>query len=167
MATTSDPAYDTGVSAAPDLVVAHSQGAILTTALLALRRLGDMERPHPALGYVLNGVAWPNPMTNDLEALRLPQRKMSLSTSSQPPRVLMIVGRRDAMNPPEQATRVRDALTRAGFDVTFLQHDGGHAVPVGSVSNAVDDSQSDDGDKRSPCEDDETMAEIMSWLQEG
>jgi predicted esterase len=40
-----------------DLVVGHSQGAILATALLALGKIPQ----HPRGGYILNGVAWPNP----------------------------------------------------------------------------------------------------------
>lgn len=101
-----------------DLVVGHSQGAILVAALLAL---GEISSPHPRLGYILNGVAWPNPYTDQLEALRV---------NAPQPRVLIIVGDRDQINRPEQAARVAAALRKAGCFVTTLPHPGGHAVPV-------------------------------------
>ena len=83
-----------------DLVVGHSQGAILATALLAV----DPQVAQPSLGYILNGVAWPNPFTKELEA---PSFK---STA----RVLLLVGLEDDINRPEQAFRVQEALERAG-----------------------------------------------------
>jgi predicted esterase len=97
-----------------DLVVGHSQGAILTTALLALNKIPR----HPPRGYILNGVAWPNPYTKELESLQLQES------------VLMIVGATDEMNPPKQAMRVKSALQQAGCLVTVVNHSGGHSVPV-------------------------------------
>jgi len=101
-----------------DLIVGHSQGAILLTALLALDKI---ER-HPTAGYILNGVAWPNPYTEQLESLKI--------SADKAPRVLVLVGETDAMNPPEQGERVARALRDAGCDVTTVRHPRGHAVPV-------------------------------------
>jgi predicted esterase len=101
-----------------DLVVGHSQGAILTTALLALDKIPQ----HPRGGYILNGVAWPNPYTREFQALRM--------AGGAAPRVLMIVGANDQMNPPEQAMRVRAALEQAGCALTVVSHQGGHSVPT-------------------------------------
>jgi predicted esterase len=112
-----------------DLIVGHSQGAILTTALLALNKIPQ----HPAAGYILNGVAWPNPYTKELEALRM----------ADAPRVLLIAGANDEMNPPEQAMRVQAALEHAGCALTVVAHQGGHSVPI---------------------EKDETLETILEWI---
>ena len=113
----------------PDLVVGHSQGAILLTALLANEEIAQ----HPRLGYVLNGVAWPNPYTTQLEALQ------PASSLQQITRVLILVGDQDAINPPAQAQRVTAALRNAGYDVTVLSHPGGHGVPTreGPTKDAI------------------------------
>lgn len=117
-----------------DLVVGHSQGAILVAALLALNKI----QSHPRVGYVLNGAAWPNPYTSDLEALRF----VPSSASPPPgedlpaPRVLMVVGENDEMNPPEQADRVETALSKAGYRVSRVSHPGGHSVPVAAGPSA-------------------------------
>jgi predicted esterase len=113
-----------------DLVVGHSQGAILATALLALGKIPQ----HPRGGYILNGVAWPNPYTRELEALRM---------ADGAPRVLMIAGVNDHMNPPEQAMRVQVALEQAGCALTTISHNGGHSVPI---------------------EKDETLETILQWI---
>lgn len=102
-----------------NLVIAHSQGAILTTALIALGRLGE-SNSHPKMGYILNGVAWPNPYTRELETLKVAGN----------PRVLLIVGVNDKINAPEQAFRVEEALKDAGCSVSTVLHPGGHSVPM-------------------------------------
>ena len=112
-----------------DLVMAHSQGAILTAALLALGRFPG----HPRLGYILNGVAWPNPYTNELEEL-------TFTTKDEPshtPRILLVTGEKDQINPPASQVKVQDALVAAGACVTSLQHSGGHGLPIRNV-DAVD-----------------------------
>jgi predicted esterase len=102
----------------PDLVVGHSQGAILVSALFALQSIPI----HPPMGYILNGVAWPNPYTSQLE--NLPSHALSNV------RVLLLVGENDAINPPDQAMRVASALERAGADVAVIKHPGGHKIPA-------------------------------------
>jgi predicted esterase len=100
-----------------DIIFGHSQGAIFITALLALQQMPY----HPRIGYILNGVAWPNPYSLELDSLSVPQP---------PPRILVLSGERDFINPPTQAQRVVAALERAGCDVTVVTHPGGHAVPT-------------------------------------
>lgn len=112
-------------SSCPDLVVAHSQGAILTTALLATNQWPS--HPPPKLGYILNGGAWPNPYTEPLETVQLPSSC----------RVLIVTGEADRINPPEGQVRVQQALADAGASVTTIQHSGGHGVPTRNV-DAVD-----------------------------
>lgn len=100
----------------PDMVLAHSQGAILVAALLSLNCIPD----HPPLGYLLNGVAWPNPFSKQLETLRLDPA----------PRVMFISGERDNINPIAGQERVQICLDAAGCDISVLKHAGGHSPPT-------------------------------------
>jgi predicted esterase len=104
-----------------DLVVGHSQGAIFLAALLAM----DQVPYHPAKGYILNGVAWPNPYSNQLTSLRLNTKGITTAT----PRVLFVMGERDSVNPVTSAEQLRDGLYYAGFDVATVMHPGGHSFP--------------------------------------
>jgi pimeloyl-ACP methyl ester carboxylesterase len=125
----------------PDLVVGHSQGAILVAALMSLGSI----KVHPRVGYVLNGVAWPNPFTSELGGLPPDALRGA--------RVLVLSGERDAINPPDQARRVAEALEKAGADLTFVAHPGGHAIPSAS--------------RGSPEDDDATLDRIRAWIQGG
>lgn len=129
-----------------DAVLAHSQGAILIAALLAVHAIPQ----HPRRGYILNGVAWPNPFSAELESLNMKTIHSSSEKdgASPPPRILVIVGERDTINPPDQAQRVAAALQRAGCRVTRLVHGGGHAIPTRS-------------------DDENTLNAIRQWLLEG
>jgi predicted esterase len=129
-----------------DVILGHSQGAILITALLALQSISQQQ--HPRIGYILNGVAWPNPYTVELESLRVDSATTTSGEQQQqmlPPRVLIVIGERDTINTPDQAFRVATALEKAGYRVTTLTHPGGHAVPIRN---------------------DETWEAIHSWLVE-
>jgi predicted esterase len=101
----------------PDLVVGHSQGAILVAALLAQNLIPH----HPTRGYILNGVAWPNPYGQQLFDLKLAQDTK--------PRILFVMGEQDTINPLESAKQVRDRLETSGCIVATHTHSGGHAVP--------------------------------------
>jgi predicted esterase len=103
----------------PDLVVAHSQGAILMAALLAQ----NLVPQHPRIGYILNGVAWPNPYGEQLLKLE------PITEKTNPPRVLFVMGDEDFVNPTESAKQVQDCLEKGGFQVAVHTHEGGHSVP--------------------------------------
>ena len=108
-----------------DIIVGHSQGAILTAALLSTQiRLRDLE--HGPLGYILNGVAWPNPLSNSL--LSLAQEPVATDLL---PKIAFVMGKADTINPIESAVRVYDSYKAAGFDVSIVHHEGGHSVPLG------------------------------------
>jgi dipeptidyl aminopeptidase/acylaminoacyl peptidase len=104
----------------------------LLMALLALNILPQ----HPRIGYVLNGVAWPNPYSLELESVQLQrsqQQQLQVQQSlihCEKIRVLVLVGDRDTINPPEQAYRVVAALEKAGCNVTIVSHPNGHSVPI-------------------------------------
>ena len=104
-----------------DVLFGHSQGATVTTALLALQQMPY----HPRIGYILNGVAWPNPYALELESLRFVQDE------GPPPRILFLMSDLDQINPPHLTGQcVVAALSRAGARVTVVSHPGGHAVPT-------------------------------------
>jgi len=110
-----------------DVVLAHSQGAILVAALLACNE-------YPCNRYILNGVAWPNPFAKQMEHVQL-----------QDCSVLVISGRQDRINPPEQANQVASALQKGGASTCILPHDAGHAVPWDNP---------------------QVMAEVKTWMEQ-
>ena len=101
-----------------DLMMGHSQGAIMISALLALNR----QPYHPTMGYILNGVAVPNPFLKQLEALKI--------SSTDDPRILFLMGERDGINPNTKAEELRSALEKAGMSIHTIKHPGGHRVPT-------------------------------------
>lgn len=102
----------------PDLVLAHSQGAILISALLGL----NLIKSHPPRGYILNGAAWPNPFSKEMSSLKV--------SSGSVPRVLFVTGKVDRINPPTSADQVMAALNDAGCQISTCEHPGGHSVPI-------------------------------------
>jgi predicted esterase len=98
-----------------DLVLGHSQGAILLAALIALGQTPY----HPTKGYILNGVACPNPYKEQLRSLKIDSQ----------PRVLFVMGENDSVNPVASAQEVRQGLERAGMDVSIVKHPSGHSFP--------------------------------------
>jgi len=115
-----------------DIILGHSQGAILTAALFSIHDKLWNSSDSP-LGYILNGAAWPNPYQNSLKSLA-PKR---LETISSLPRMLFIMGNEDTINPIESAMQVHDECEAAQFDVSIVNHDGGHSVPIGRDDDSV------------------------------
>lgn len=101
-----------------DLVVAHSQGAILISAMLGLNCIGSDK--HPPRGYILNGVAWPNPYGEKLLSAKLSEKI----------KILFVMGEDDSINPIESAEKVQHSLKRAGCKIDMHKHHGGHSFPV-------------------------------------
>lgn len=102
-----------------DLVLGHSQGAILIAALISLGKAPY----HPHMGYVLNGVSFPNPYREQVKALNFDK-----STGTRP-RVLFVMGTNDRITPNETGEELRDSFLAAGLEVESLKHPGGHALP--------------------------------------
>lgn len=124
-----------------DLVLGHSQGAILVGALLALNRTPY----HPPGGYIMNGVSFPNPYAEQLESMHLDNDDDDGNGS---PRILFLLGKRDQIAPNTTGEKLRDLLKIGGFDVTSCYHDGGHSFP-----------EEDVGEK--------TMKTIAEWIIQG
>lgn len=121
-----------------DMVLGHSQGAILLSALFSskewtenvLRERNDSEICK-LKGLVLNGCAWPNPFSSQMETFDSMQMKVEQDEdTSYVPSMLFIIGEVDKINPPESAEKVRDAFCQRGVDVTSCYHERGHAIPV-------------------------------------
>jgi predicted esterase len=109
-----------------DIILGHSQGAILIAALLSLHeKLWKSSGPS---GYILNGCAWPNPYSNYLVSMTERQRSGTIDSL---PRIIFIMGKEDNINPIDSAMQVHDAYRAAEFDVSMVNHGGGHSVPVG------------------------------------
>lgn len=120
-----------------DFVLGHSQGAILLAALMATTE--ELDNRNDGVGYILNGAAWPNPYTHQMENYRYSKLTNDNDNKSQyreqdwelEPHVLFIIGEKDKINPPEGAIRTREAFIKGGMNnVQSLVHPGGHSVPV-------------------------------------
>jgi predicted esterase len=122
-----------------DVVLGHSQGAILVGALLALKRTPY----HPPGGYIMNGVSFPNPYSKELESL-----VEDTIDGESAPRILFLLGKRDKIAPNPTGEKLRDLLDKGGFEVSSCYHDGGHAFP-----------EEDAGDT--------TMKTVAEWIMVG
>lgn len=117
-----------------DVLLGHSQGAILIASMLANKDL-TVDNTPPLL--MLNGVAWPNPFSKQLEDLVFgyPSKvETSYGNNSmehnQQRKALFIIGESDDINPIQGAIEVRDKLQKAGIDVSTIFHSGGHSLPT-------------------------------------
>jgi predicted esterase len=122
-----------------DLVLGHSQGAIMIAALLTLGRVPY----HPKMGYVLNGVSFPNPYTEQVESLSIMEEEEAVVDAPPRPRVLFVMGVNDKITPNSTGEQLRDGFKKAGFPVSTIKHQGGHGFPG---------------------EQDDTMSDIVDWI---
>ena len=103
----------------PELIIGHSQGAILLAAMLAENSIPE---PHSRL-FILHGAAWPNPFTSQMNSL-------TFAKEMGRPKILLVSGTKDEINPISNAERLAKTFTNAGAEVTLLTHPGGHSVPT-------------------------------------
>lgn len=103
-----------------DLVLGHSQGAIMIASLIALGKIPY----HPKSGYIFNGVSFPNPYREKIASL-----KVSDGNSEVAPRILFVMGTNDKITPNETGIELMEAFRTCGLDVSTVKHDGGHGVP--------------------------------------
>ena len=114
-----------------DIILGHSQGAILTAALISKQeRLRNMELG--PRGYLLNGVAWPNPFGETLLSLA-----QEISATEPLPKIAFVMGKADTINPIKSAQQVYDSYLAARFDVSIVHHEGGHSVPFGKDDDSI------------------------------
>jgi predicted esterase len=103
-----------------DLVLGHSQGAILIASLIALGRTPY----HPSNGYILNGCGYCNPFAAQVEAL-----KITSEQQDPVPRCLFLIGVNDKVTPIPIQEFLRDGFEVAGLGVSTIQHPKGHGFP--------------------------------------
>jgi predicted esterase len=138
-----------------DIVLGHSQGAILIASLIAMKRTPY----HPPGGYIMNGCSFPNPYTQQLESLSSRMNTNSVvvaddnnksnddddDSSSSHSNVLFVLGKQDKITPNSSGEKVRDLLKKGGFTVSSCYHDGGHGFPEEDTN-------------------DEAMKQIVNWI---
>ena len=119
-----------------DIIFGHSQGAILTAALLSKHdTLWNTALGNNPMGYILNGVAWPNPYSEELKSLATQE----INNSKSLPRMLFVMGKEDNINPIESAMQVHDVYKQGNFDVSIVNHDRGHSVPDDNSIRALEE----------------------------
>ena len=137
-----------------DIVLGHSQGAILIASLIALKRT-----PYHPRQYIMNGCSFPNPYTQQLESLSSRTGTSSVvadinnsnddddddNDSSSQSNVLFVLGKQDKITPNSSGEQVRDLLKKGGFTVSSCYHDGGHGFPEEDTN-------------------DEAMKQIVDWI---
>ena len=110
-----------------DLVLGHSQGAILLSALIT-----SNDWKTDIKGYIFNGAAWPNPFEDQMNEFQ--KRENDMTSFLNQSKFLFIIGDADTINPPESAMQVRKVFEtiKSGLshNVDTIHHSGGHAVPV-------------------------------------
>ena len=116
-------------------ILGHSQGAILLSALIT-RNPNFLKQCNPSVrGFILNGAAWPNPYSDQVENFHFIHtiEKNSNVSSSIPSSCLFVIGKNDKINPPQGARKVMNRLQKGGMNVDAVNHMGGHSVPVNDV----------------------------------
>ena len=115
----------------PKVVIGHSQGAILVAYMMALKGRVDFLDVDVV---VLNGLAYPGPLKEEgFKDVRGNERL---------PKVKVVSGKNDSINPPESCICCVDGMRGAGWDVEVIEHEGGHEFMVdegviGRVGGAI------------------------------
>lgn len=116
-----------------DVLLGHSQGAMLASIILA-RRLTGQSAVHMPSGAILSGAAWPRPFGHLLESLRSSPAMTNSHLVS-----IHTLGKFDNINPPSQSLEIAKcfaAVTANQSDVLIHHHDGGHVLPQDTDSIA-------------------------------
>jgi predicted esterase len=118
-----------------DVLVGHSQGAMLTAIVVAQALSGKSgSSPLKPRCAILSGAAWPNPFGELCESLSsregAPSSGAGAGAEGTTIPTLHCWGTEDTMNPPEQAQRLKGCFPQS----EGLEHDGGHVVPLDSES---------------------------------
>lgn len=111
-----------------DLILGHSQGAIMIASLLAIQKAPY----HPTAGYVFNGVSFPNPYRDEISNL-----KIADGDALSAPRILFVMGTNDKITPNDTGLELMEAFRECGLGVDLVKHPGGHGVPK-SLDSTVD-----------------------------
>lgn len=102
-----------------DIVIGHSQGAMLASILLSRSIQGKANQS--CRGAILSGAAWPLPFASQLELVKKIEPKIQLA-------LIHTMSKNDKVNPCEMALQV--ALCFAKYNNTIIEHDFGHVLPM-------------------------------------
>ena len=109
----------------PDVLVGHSQGAILSSIILARAIKGvSLVAPKAA---ILSGAAWPNPYTNMLEEIKNNTHTSNGHNYASPSSlsILHTLCKTDPINPYESGLRLAECFSQYSNNDIRL-HDNGH-----------------------------------------
>jgi len=117
-----------------NVLVGHSQGAMVAAVVLARRVLKGQQSSH-LRGAILSSPAWPNPLRGSIEDLK------SVGTTFPSLKIVCTIGARDEINPPSHTREILDCFQSAlGKDAAVaLEHGGGHVLPTDAASVALYD----------------------------
>jgi len=105
-----------------DVLLGHSQGAMIAGILLATERSGKntaVDRNKHPRAAILSGAAYPQAADSVLQGAK--RRGIASRIAS-----LHVIGAADTVNPPTSARRLANV-----FDAQVLEHPGGHVFPTG------------------------------------
>lgn len=77
---------------------------------------------HPSKGYILNGVAFPNPFKKEVKSLKIKKDEIL--------RVLFVIGINDKITPISTTEQLLDSFEQAGLSISSIKHPGGHSVKM-------------------------------------
>ena len=109
----------------PDALIGHSQGAILSSIILA-RAITGLSSVTPKAA-ILSGAAWPNPYTNMLQKLKQNTNTASGHNYASPSSlsILHTLCKEDPINPCESGLRLAECFNYYSNN-DILLHDTGH-----------------------------------------
>ena len=109
-----------------DVIVGHSQGAMIATVILARSILG-VNNISNLKGSILSSPAWPLPFTGLLEDAS------NVESIDKKMQTIVTIGLQDKVNPPAHSKMIADVF-KSSTTVHIAEHDFGHILPLDSKS---------------------------------
>ena len=106
-----------------DVIIGHSQGAMMGGIILARSILG-VNNISNLKGAILSSPAWPLPFTGMLEDLSNVE-----SIEEKKIQTIFTIGLEDKVNPPAQSKMIADVF-KSSTNVHIFEHNYGHVLPI-------------------------------------
>ena len=106
-----------------DVILGHSQGAMMGSIILARSILG-VNNISNLKGAILSSPAWPLPFTGMLEDLSNVE-----SIEEKKIQTIFTIGLEDKVNPPAQSKMIADVF-KSSTNVHMFEHNYGHVLPI-------------------------------------
>jgi predicted esterase len=121
-----------------NMVIGHSQGAMLLAIILARRQMNHANTQ--PFGAILSSPAWPLPYKEMIEGVRrtcVEQRRWSPSPI--PLHAVFTIGTQDKINPPSHTREIAHIFQESVSpnkenSIHVLEHPGGHILPQDNAS---------------------------------